>query len=152
MNKTLIVIAGPTAVGKTDLSLEIAEYFQTEIISADSRQCYQEMNIGTAKPSVEELQRVKHHFIHTHSIHEEISAADFERMALTYLKDIFELKDIAILSGGTGLYIDALCDGIEEMPPINPDIEKEIRSLYEQNGIEWLQQTLAQEDPLFFNQ
>lgn len=148
--KVLIVVAGPTAVGKTALAIHLAQYFNTEIISADSRQCYREITIGTAKPSEEELQAVKHHFIDSHSIFEPINAAAYERLALGYLEEIFSKKDIAIVSGGTGLYIKALCEGIDEMPQTDVVVIQEVIASYEKNGMAWLQSELSKLDPDFF--
>ncbi|HVU84745.1 MAG TPA: isopentenyl transferase family protein, partial [Puia sp.] len=110
--KTAIVITGPTASGKTALSLAVARHFHTSIISADSRQCYRELNIGVAKPSPEELQQVKHEFINSHSIHDEVNAALFEGLSLQWAKDIFETRDVLVMAGGTGLYVKAFCEGL----------------------------------------
>jgi len=150
MSKTLIVIAGPTAIGKTALSIQLAQHFNTGIISADSRQCYREMNIGTAKPNREELANAQHYFIDTHSISEEVNAGSYEKLALGYAKEIFSGNDIAIAVGGTGLYIKALCEGIDEMPDVNPEIERSINEQFKEKGLAWLQQKLHDEDPLFF--
>ena len=109
-NKTVIIIAGPTASGKTSVAIELAKYFKTEIISADSRQCFEELNIGVARPSEEELKTVKHHFIASHSIHENISAGTFEDFALQKVNELFETHDVVIMAGGTGLYIKAFCE------------------------------------------
>jgi tRNA dimethylallyltransferase len=151
-NRTLIVVAGPTAVGKTALSIRLAQQFGTSIISADSRQCYREMQIGTAKPSAEELAMVPHYFINTHSIHESINAADFEQLALGYLDEIFSKANVAVLCGGTGLYIKALCEGIDEMPNVDPEIEKEVKADFEKNGLAWLQAKTAAIDAVFYAQ
>ncbi len=148
--KRLIVVSGPTAVGKTAVAITLAEHFGTEIISADSRQCYREMTIGTAKPSEEELRRVKHYFINSHSIAEDLNAGDYERLALEYCADIFNKKDTAIVCGGTGLYLKALCEGIDEMPGIDKEIEKAVRADYAEKGMEWLSHTTGAEDPEFF--
>jgi tRNA dimethylallyltransferase len=121
--KKLIVIAGPTASGKTDLAIQLAQHFKTEILSADSRQCYQELGVAVAKPSQEQLQSVKHHFINSHSIHDEVSAGEYERFGLAVLDEIFTKNDTAILVGGTGLYIKAICEGIDEMPAIDETIK-----------------------------
>ncbi len=150
MKKQLIVIAGPTAVGKTDVAIQVAQHFDTEIISADSRQCYKEMSIGTAKPSAAELAMVKHYFIDSHSITEELNAADYEQLALGYCEEIFREKDIAVVCGGTGLYIKALCEGIDEMPKTDRNIELELQKGFEQHGIGWLQEIAKKEDPEFF--
>src|SRR5687768_15919177 len=128
MNKACIIISGPTAVGKTSVAIQVARYFGTEIISADSRQCFKELNIGVAKPSAEELVSVKHHFINSHSIHDELSVAGFEQYALQAVDSIFEQHDIAVLTGGTGLYIKAFCEGIDEIPPVLPGIREKIVS------------------------
>jgi tRNA dimethylallyltransferase len=151
-NRTLIVVAGPTAVGKTALSIRLAQQFGTSIISADSRQCYREMQIGTAKPSAKELAMVPHYFINTHSIHESINAADFEQLALGYLDEIFSKANVAVLCGGTGLYIKALCEGIDEMPDVDPEIEKEVKADFEKNGLAWLQAKTAAIDAVFYAQ
>jgi len=113
--KTLIVIAGPTASGKTTLGITVANHFRTEILSADSRQVFKEINIGTAKPTPEELNQAKHHFVNHVSIHEEYSAGQFEREALLLLTNLFEVKDTVVLVGGSGLYIQAVCEGFDEL-------------------------------------
>lgn len=142
----LIVIGGPTASGKTSLAIELAQFFNTEILSADSRQCYRELNIGVAKPSVGELSQVPHHFINSHSIHEEVTAGTFMRYGLKVLKAVFEHRNIAICVGGTGLYINALCNGLDEIPPVDKDIKKEVEASYEQHGLEWLRHQLQKVD------
>lgn len=148
--KHLIVIAGPTAVGKTTAALAVAQHFDTAIISADSRQCYREMSIGTAKPTAEELAAIPHYFINTHSIKEELSAADFERLALGYADEIFTTRRVAIVCGGTGLYLKALCEGIDEMPQANDEIAKTLYALFLEKGIIWLQTLVREEDPEFY--
>ena len=125
--KYLIVIAGPTAVGKTDLSIRLARALDTEIISADSRQFFRELNIGTAKPLVEELSQIKHHFINSHSITESYSAGDFERNVLTLLETLFQKKQCVIMTGGSGLYIKAVLEGLDELPQPLPDLREECR-------------------------
>jgi len=132
------------------MALRVAAHFGTEIISADSRQCYREMSIGTAKPSAEELSEIRHHFINSHSITEELNAADYEKLALGYCADIFSRRDTAVVCGGTGLYIKALCEGIDPMPPADRAIEKQLQHDYETRGIEWLQEATRAEDPIFF--
>ncbi len=149
-DKKLIVVSGPTAVGKTEIAIKLAEHFQTEIISADSRQCYREMTIGTAKPAPEELSRIKHYFINSHSITDELNAADYERLALGYCSEIFTKSDFAVVCGGTGLYIKALCEGIDDMPPVNPEVEKEVQAEFDQKGIGWLRAATDREDPEFY--
>lgn len=151
-SKTLYVIAGPTAVGKTGIAVALAKRLDTAIISADSRQCYKEMSIGTAKPSPSELKQVKHYFIDEFPLSTELTAADFEKLALGYLDEVFRTNDHAILCGGTGLYIKALCEGLDDMPGIDGEIADEANKQYEQNGLEWLQQAVQNEDPLFYEQ
>lgn len=148
--KSCIVIVGPTASGKTKLSLQLAEYFKTDIISADSRQCYKELNIGVAKPEENDLQRVKHYFINSHSIHDEVNAAVFENYALEAVSKIFSTNDYAIVVGGTGLYIKAFCEGMDVMPHIDEEIRKTLRDQYSNNGIEWLKKQVKENDPLFY--
>jgi tRNA dimethylallyltransferase len=148
--KKLIVIAGPTASGKTDLAIQLAQHFHTEIISADSRQCFKELGIGVAKPSEAQLQLVKHHFINSHSIYDDVSAGEYERFGLAVLEDIFANNDVAILVGGTGLYIKAICEGIDEMPPVNDSIKKDIEAKFHENGLSWLQNEVKKTDPEFY--
>ncbi len=148
---TVYIIAGATAVGKTAIAIELAEKLGTSIISADSRQCYREMKIGTAKPTPQELARVHHYFINSHSITEDLNAADYEQLALGYLEEIFKEQDTAVVCGGTGLYIKALCEGIDEMPEVDRQIEQDINLQYKEQGLEWLQQTVQKEDPAFYD-
>ena len=150
MNKTCIVIAGPTAVGKTSFAIRLAQHFQTQIISADSRQCFKELNIGVAKPSPEQLKTVPHFFIDSHSIHEEVNAVVFEQYALEKVNAIFTQHDIAVIVGGTGLYIKAFCDGIDALPGIDPAIRKNILAGFELYGLSWLQNEVEKNDPLYF--
>ena len=152
MNKTCIIIVGPTAVGKTNLAIQIASHFNTEIISADSRQCFKELNIGVAKPNTNELLLVKHHFINSHSIQHEVNAAVFEKYALEKVTEIFAHSDIAVMTGGTGLYVKAFCHGIDDLPTINPIIRQTIVTNYNNNGIEWLREQVKKEDPPYFIQ
>lgn len=149
MKKKLIVISGATASGKTDLAIEIAKYFNTEILSADSRQCYKEMNIGVAKPSESQLKEITHYFINSHSVYDEVNASVYENYGLQILEKIFQKNEIAVCVGGTGLYIKALCEGIDPMPPIDKDIEQNISHLYKVNGLAWLQQEIQKIDTLF---
>jgi tRNA dimethylallyltransferase len=150
MKKTCIIIAGPTAVGKTALAIEVARHFSTKIISADSRQCYKELNIGVAKPSPVELETVHHYFINTHSISDEISAADFESYALNATAEIFAEKDIAIMTGGSGLYIKSFCEGLDDIPEIEETIRRTISEKYEKLGIGFLQEQIQKLDPVFY--
>ncbi len=137
-------------MGKTALSIQLAEYFNTEIISVDSRQCYKELNIGVAKPSIHQLNTVPHHFISSHSIQEEVNAGLFEQYALTAVSSIFEKNKVAIMVGGTGLYIKAFAEGIDNMPSVPSEIRQGIIEEYNKNGLKWLQQQLAEKDPLFW--
>ena len=148
--KTVIIIAGPTAVGKTTAAIELAGYFQTEIISADSRQCFKELNIAVARPSRDELKKVKHHFIASHSVHDEMNAALFEQYALEKIKMIFKKHDVTVMVGGTGLYIKAFCDGLDDVPAVDPAIRKKIILNYEQKGLQWLQHEVEKKDQEFF--
>jgi tRNA dimethylallyltransferase len=147
--KHAIVIAGPTAVGKTSLAIAVARHFQTEIISADSRQCFHELNIGVARPSSDELEEVKHHFIATHSIHHKVTAATFEDYALQAATDLFKRRDVVVMTGGTGLYIKAFCEGMDEIPEVAEVVREEIKRQYQQNGLQWLQQETVNLDPKF---
>lgn len=149
MNKTVILIAGPTAVGKTSVAIQLASALQTEIISADSRQCFNEINIGVAKPSLAELNQIKHHFINSHSIHESVTAASFETYALQAVSTIFEQHPTAVLVGGTGLYIQAFCEGMDPIPPVNDELRVHLQQQYQLHGLEWLQHQVQQHDPLF---
>ena len=147
---TVYVIAGPTAVGKTAIAIQLAQKLGTSIISADSRQCYREMTIGTAKPSPEELAAVPHYFINSHSVTEHLSTADYEKLALKYLDEIFQYTNTAVVCGGTGLYIKSLCEGIDPMPDVDEDIEAGVNEQYKTLGITRLQQAVEKEDPEFF--
>lgn len=147
---TVILIAGPTAVGKTAMAIAIAKHFNTSIISADSRQCFKEMSIGTAKPSAAELAAVHHYFINSHSIQEKTDAALFENYALAAADTIFKTNNVAVMVGGTGMYIRAFCEGLDAIPTINETVQSEVRNSYEANGLEWLQDTVAAEDPEYF--
>jgi len=150
-NKTCIVIVGPTAVGKTALSVELAKQLNTEIISADSRQCYKELNIGVAKPSLDQLKSVKHYFINSHSIEDNVNAKVFEEYALQKVNDIFKDHDVLVMVGGTGLYLKAFYEGMDEVPAIATSIRESIINDYESGGIEWLQEQVQQNDPLYFS-
>ncbi len=151
MIKTCILISGPTAIGKTALAIELAQKFSTQIISADSRQCYKELNIGVAKPTQHELELVTHHFINSHSIHEKINAADFEKYALDSIAKIFEVSNIAIMVGGTGLYMKAFTEGIDNIPAIPADVRTEISNRYSLHGFKWLEEKLIYTDKEYAN-
>ena len=151
MNKKLLfVVVGPTAIGKTSLAISLAQHFTTEIISADSRQFFQEMRIGTAVPSEAELQAAPHHFIQHISIEEEYSVGDFERDALQKLKEIFEQDDVAIMVGGSGLYIDAVVKGLDNFPEVDPGIRINLNEQLKQLGIGSLQEELKSKDPEYY--
>lgn len=149
-NNTVIVIVGPTASGKTALAIKLAQRFKTAIISADSRQCFRELNIGVAKPSREELDSVKHYFIDSHSIHENVTAQTFEQYALDATAEIFKKNNVGIMAGGTGLYIKAFCEGLDEIPDIDDNIRMRIINSYQVNGIAWLQNEVQLNDPEFW--
>jgi tRNA dimethylallyltransferase len=148
-NKTCIIICGPTASGKTSLAIELAKKYKTSIISADSRQCYKELGVVVAKPSLSQLQEVPHYFINSHSIHNAINAADFEKYALEKVEEIFAENNIAIIVGGTGLYLKAFCEGLDDITETPDHIKFEIQHAYNEFGLQWLQQTISIEDPLF---
>ena len=148
--KSLIIICGPTAVGKTAVAVELATELHTEIISADSRQFFREMNIGTAKPSPQELKAAKHHFINSLSVTDEYNVGMFERDALKILDSIFQKKDYALLVGGSGLYINAVCNGFDEVPQADKEIRNNLAEMYKQEGITYLQNTLQKLDPEHF--
>ena len=151
-DKTLIVLVGPTAIGKTDLAIQLASHFQTEIISADSRQFYREMEIGTAKPSPEEIQATKHHFINSHSITSEFSVGDFEQQVLKVIDNLFVNHDTAILVGGSGLFIQAVCQGFDEIPKPSEGSREKWNSLFAEEGIEALQKALKIVDPDYYKE
>lgn len=149
---TLVVVVGPTAVGKTATAISLAKYFNTEIISADSRQFYREMSIGTAKPSKEELAEAPHHFIDSHSIEHEYSAGDFERDALDKLQEIFQHHEIAIMVGGSGLFVRAVCEGLDDLPKAPEGVRDNLNKWFEQEGLEPLKARLLETDPVYYHQ
>lgn len=146
----VIIIAGPTAVGKTALSLGLAQHFHTPIISADSRQCFKELNIGVAKPDDHELALVKHYFINSHSIQDDVNAAVFEQYALKAAAAIFQQRQVAVMAGGTGLYIKAFCEGLDNIPAVPDEVRRQVLDLYEQQGLETLQREVQAKDPEFW--
>ncbi len=148
--KTLIAISGATGIGKTEMAIRLANHFKTEIISADSRQFYKEMNIGVARPSEEELARAKHHFIAHISIHESLSAGQFEIVALQTLENIFAKSEYAICVGGSGLFLDALIHGLDDLPS-DHSVKLKYSAILEQEGLLVLQQLLQQKDPDYYN-
>jgi len=150
MAKFLITIVGPTAIGKTALSISLAQHFNCDILSCDSRQFFKEMNIGTAVPSLEELALAKHHFIQNKSIFDTYNVGDFEKEAIAKLDELFLTNNLVILVGGSGLYVDAILKGFDTFPEISPDIRKTIQSNYEKLGIAYLQKQLQELDPTYF--
>ncbi len=151
-NKYLIVIGGPTASGKTSFAIDIAQHFNTEIISCDSRQFYREMSIGTAKPTSEELAAVKHHFIDSLSIHDHYSVGDFEKQTLELLDQLFLSRDYVVMSGGSGLFINAVCFGLDKFPEIPKEIRKQVEADFEMGGMEKLQAELQHSDPEYYEE
>ncbi|SDL98210.1 tRNA dimethylallyltransferase [Daejeonella rubra] len=152
MNKTLIIIAGPTAIGKTALAISLAEYFKTEIISADSRQFYREMNIGTAKPSEAELDAVKHHLINSHSVLDQFNAGDFEKESIEIINKLFLDHDQVIMAGGSGLFINAVSHGFDQLPVASVEIRVHLNKIFEEKGIEFLQEWLKKVDPVYYEE
>lgn len=148
--KRLLVVVGPTAVGKTALAIRLAQYFKTEVLSADSRQFYREMTIGTAKPDAAEQQQAVHHFIDSHSIAEEYSAGDFERDALKLLADLFLHHDDVVLVGGSGLFVRALCEGLDNLPKAPIEVREKLNRLLQEEGLEALQKRLQEVDPAYY--
>jgi tRNA dimethylallyltransferase len=150
--KYLILVVGPTAVGKTELCIKLAKKFNTEIISSDSRQFYREMNLGTAKPSTEELAMVKHHMINTLSVEDEYDVKKFEEEAIQLLEKLFENKNEVIMTGGSGLFSDAVVKGLDDIPEIHLEIRDQVIKDYEKHGLTWLQEQIKQGDPEYFEQ
>lgn len=150
MSQTVYIIVGPTAVGKTSFAIELAKKLNTQILSADARQCFKELNIGVARPSVDELSKVPHHFIASHSIQEEMNATIFENYALEKTAQLLEKYNSLVVVGGTGLYIKVFCEGLDLIPAINPEIRNEIIQQYEKLGLRWLQKELSVKDPLYW--
>lgn len=148
--KTVIIICGPTAVGKTSAAISLAKHFNTEIISADSRQCYKELKIGVARPSEEELHAVSHHFIASHSVTENFNASYFEQYALRKVNGLFQKHDVVVMVGGTGLYIKAFAEGLDAIPEVDESIRKKIIEHYDTKGLEWLQEEVKTKDPAYY--
>ncbi len=149
-NKTLIVIAGPTASGKTAFAIKVAKALGTVILSADSRQFYKEMSIGTAAPTEEELSQAKHYFVHHISIEDKYDVADYERDALQLLGELFKTHDTVVMTGGSGLFIDAVCNGIDAMPDVEPEIREKVEKLYHDEGLHGMQEVLQRLDPDYY--
>lgn len=149
---TLIVIAGPTAVGKTDTAIWLAKHYDTVVVSADSRQFYREMSIGTAKPNANELAAAQHYFINSHTITEDFTVGDYEKQALALLDELFKKHDKVILAGGSGLYIRAICEGFDELPDADPAIRERLNEELTEKGLPYLQEKLKQADPEYYRQ
>ena len=148
----LICIVGPTAIGKTTLAIEVAKAFSTEILSSDSRQFYKEMQIGTAVPKMDELSEVKHHFIQNRSIFEPYSVGDFEKEAIILLDELFKSNEVVVMVGGSGLYIDAVVNGLDEFPEVKINIREKLNKEITEKGIESLQNELKNTDPVYFSE
>jgi len=148
--KSLIVIAGPTAVGKSRIAVELAKYWETEIISCDSRQIYKELSIGTAVPDISEFADIRHHFLQNKSIHQYYNASMFEYEVMELLENLFKLKNVVIMAGGSGMYIDAVCKGIDDLPSIDNEIRSQLQDQYRNEGIESLRTMLRKLDPEYY--
>lgn len=147
---TLIVIAGPTASGKTAAAIEVARHFGTVVVSADSRQFYREMSVGTAKPNADELAAVQHYFIDTLSITEHYTAGNYEKQALDLVDELFKTRNVVVLAGGSGLFIKAVCEGFDEFPDIDPQIRQQLKRELETHGLPYLQEKLKAADPDYY--
>tara|TARA_B100000674_G_scaffold315890_1_gene262767 strand:+ start:7076 stop:7969 length:894 start_codon:yes stop_codon:yes gene_type:complete len=150
--KTLVVVLGPTAIGKTKLSINLAKHYNTEIVSADSRQFYKELLIGSAPPSKDELMEVQHHFIQHLSVSEDYNVGNFEEDAIQKIEELFKKKDKVILVGGSGLYIDAVCKGFDKMPVISSEMKRNVINIYNEKGIEFLQKEVKLKDPKYYSE
>ena len=149
--KKIIIIVGPTAIGKTALSIELAKALNTEIISCDSRQFYKELKIGSAPPNNKELGTIKHHFIHNLSVTDDYNAGEFEINAIAKIKELHKTKDTIIVVGGSGLYVDAICKGFDKMPEIPDQIRTKLNFKLKEKGIAWLQEEVKKADPNFYS-
>lgn len=147
---TLIVVLGPTGVGKSDISIQLAKHFHSEIISADSRQFFQELSIGTAVPPPDDLRMVPHHFIQTKSIHEYYNVSEYETEAMQLIGELFARVNPVILTGGSMLYVDTICNGIDDIPSVDPEIRNDVVRWYEKNGMEALRERLLEIDPEYY--
>lgn len=150
MEKVLIVIAGPTAVGKTNFTVKLAGELGTDIVSADSRQFYRELEIGTAKPTQAEMKGVRHYFINSHSIFDAFSVGDYEQEAIALLKDLFSEKDVVVMTGGSGLFIKAVCEGMDEFPELDSGIREQLNDELGTEGLDKLTAELKQKDPAYW--
>ncbi|MCT4599276.1 MAG: tRNA (adenosine(37)-N6)-dimethylallyltransferase MiaA [Marinifilaceae bacterium] len=152
MKKYLLVLLGPTGVGKTDLSIFLAEYFKSSIVSSDSRQIYKEIKIGTAVPDEESLNKIKHYFISSLSIHDYFNSWEYEKQAIKQIEKLHETSDVVLLVGGSMMYIDAVCKGIDDIPTIDTELRDEIMNRYNNEGIEPIKNELKKLDPSFYNE
>lgn len=152
MPKTLILILGPTGVGKTELSLRVAEHYRCPILNCDSRQIYRGIPIGTAAPTAEEQARVKHYFVATRELEEDYNAGQYERDALALLDQLFRIHDVVVMTGGSMLYADAVCKGLDDLPSVPPAIRSQVQAQYEAQGIAWLQAEVQRLDPDYWNE
>lgn len=150
--KTLVVLTGPTGVGKTELSLSVAERLGSPIVNADSRQIYRELPIGTAAPTAAEQARVPHLFVGTHTLTDRYNAGEYEREALAALEKLFRTRDYVLMVGGAMLYIDAVCKGLDEMPHVSAELREQVQQQYAANGLEWLQAQVKEADPQYFGE
>ena len=148
--KTLVLILGPTGVGKTELSLRVAEHFGCPIVSCDSRQIYRDIPVGTAAPTASEQARVKHYFVGTRELEEDYNAGQFERDALELLERLFAEHDVVVMTGGSMLYADAVCKGLDDLPAVPDDIRREVSEQYKTRGLEWLQSEVQRLDPEYW--
>lgn len=151
-NKTLIVVTGPTGSGKTDLAIKLALHYGCHILSADSRQLYREIPIGTAAPTAEQLALVSHHFVGTLSLEDYYSAAQYEEDVLNLLPQLWETNDYVVMCGGSMMYVDAITKGIDDIPTITPEVREKAMAMYQEGGIELLRSTLLELDPVYYNQ
>lgn len=149
---TLIIVLGPTGVGKSDISIQLAKHYHTEIVSADSRQFFSELSIGTAVPSSDDLNEINHHFIQNKSIHHYYNVSEYETEALQLIHELHKRLNPVILTGGSMLYLDTICNGIDDIPTVDPEIRDEVISWYEENGIEALRQRLQKVDPEYYEE
>lgn len=147
---TLLVIVGPTGVGKTELALRVAERYGCPIVNADSRQIYREIPIGTAAPTMEQQARVKHYFVGTHSLTEDYNAGQYERDAVALLSELFLSHEVVVMTGGSMMYIDAVCQGLDDIPTTDPQLRAELQAEYEQKGLAWLQTMVEWLDPEYY--
>lgn len=151
MSNCLVIISGPTAVGKTALTIELAQAFNSVILSCDSRQFFREMTIGTAKPTSEELAQVPHYFINSHSILDNYTVGDYEKEALKLLQQLFQKHQVVFMTGGSGLYIKAICEGLDVFPTVKAGVREQLIAEHKKNGLAYLQQELQRVDPDYYN-